>query len=87
MSATDGYNDLCGLWQKLDIFHDVDWHCTENHKKYTQMLKERVFDFVHGLNKELDKVRGCVLGVKPFPKIMETFSEELKMSDAWGIGI
>lgn len=51
------------------------------------MLKERVFDFVHGLNKELDKVRGCVLGVKPFPKIMETFSEELKMSDAWGIGI
>ena len=37
--------------------------------------KERVFDFLLGLNKELDEVRGCVLGFKPFPEIKEAFAE------------
>jgi len=37
--------------------------------------KERVFDFLHGLNIELDEVRGRLLGAKPFPSIQEDFAE------------
>ncbi|PON52788.1 hypothetical protein PanWU01x14_206300 [Parasponia andersonii] len=36
---------------------------------------KRVFDFLHGLNKELDEVRGHVVGFKPFPGIREAFAE------------
>lgn len=33
------------------------------------MDKERVFDFLYGLNKDFDEVRGRVLGFKPFPEV------------------
>lgn len=35
--------------------------------------KESVFDFLHGLNKDLDEVRGHLFGTKPFPSIKEAF--------------
>lgn len=34
-----------------------------------------MFDFLHGLNSELDEVRGRLLGMKPFPTIREVFAE------------
>ena len=41
-----------------------------------QMLdKERVFDFLYGLNNNLDEVRGRLLGKKPLPGIWEVFAE------------
>lgn len=39
------------------------------------MDKKRVFDFLYGLNKDLDEVRGRVLGFMPFPKVKEAFAE------------
>lgn len=38
------------------------------------MDKERVFDFLYGLNKDFDEVRGRVLGFKPFPEVKEAFA-------------
>jgi len=35
----------------------------------------RVFDFLHGLNPDLDEVMGRLLGTKPFPSIREVFAE------------
>ena len=37
--------------------------------------KERIFDFLHGLNSNLDEVRGQLLGTKPFPSMKEVFAE------------
>ena len=37
--------------------------------------KERLFDFLYGLNKELDEVRGRILGKNPLPSIREAFVE------------
>ena len=37
--------------------------------------KERVFDFLHGLNSNLDEVRGKLLGTKPFPSMREAFAK------------
>lgn len=44
--------------------------------KYEKMLeKDQAFDFLQGLNKELDEVCGCLLGTKPFPCLHEAFAE------------
>ena len=44
--------------------------------RYTKKLeKERLFAFLHGLNKDLDKVRGLNLGTKPLPRIQDAFAE------------
>jgi len=37
--------------------------------------KERVFDFLHEHNKDLDEVHGRLLDSKPFPSIHEAFVE------------
>ena len=37
--------------------------------------KERVFEFLASLNKELDEVHRCVLGKEPPPSTREVFSE------------
>ena len=39
---------------------------------------DRVFVFLAGLNKNLDEVRGQILGQKPLPTIREVFSEVRK---------
>ena len=37
--------------------------------------KERIYDFLAGLNNDLDEVWGRLLGLKPLPPIEEVFSE------------
>ena len=39
------------------------------------LKKERTFDFLQGLNPNLDEVRGRLLGMKPFPTLRELFAE------------
>jgi len=63
---------LFELWQEMDLFYDISWECTKDGVKYSKMIeKERVFDFLHGLNSEfdLDEVKGRLLGTKLFPSI------------------
>ena len=43
--------------------------------KYDRMVEKREFDFLHGLNSDLDEVRGILLGIKPFPSLKEVFAE------------
>ena len=75
-SVTDYYNVLSELWQEMDLFYDISWECTKNGVKYSKMKeKERVFDFLHGLNSDLDEIKGRLLGTKPFPSIKEVFAE------------
>ncbi|EOY17116.1 Cysteine-rich RLK (RECEPTOR-like protein kinase) 8 [Theobroma cacao] len=76
LSVTEYFNTLTKLWQEMDMFYETNWHCHEDSLKYKQMLeKERVFDFLHGLSKELDEVRGRLLGTKPFQNIREAYAE------------
>ena len=39
------------------------------------LAKDRVYDFLAGLHHSLDKVRGCLLGLRPLPTIDEVFAE------------
>ena len=52
------YNTLIELWLELDLFDKINWSCANDGLKYAQKLKkEHLFDFLHGLNKDLDEVR------------------------------
>ena len=43
---------------------------------YRKLVEQkRTIRFLLGLNKDLDEVRGRVMGIKPFPTIREAFAE------------
>ena len=76
MDVTTYFNALTKLWQEVDLFNNGHWLCSgciENHQMMVN--KERIYDFLLGLNKDLDEVRGCLLGSKPLPNIEDIFSE------------
>ncbi|KAJ0082416.1 hypothetical protein Patl1_10965 [Pistacia atlantica] len=76
MTVTDYFNSLTNLWQEMDLYYETDWNCTDDNTKYNLRLeKERVCDFLKGLNLDLDKVQGRILATKPLPSTCDTFVE------------
>ena len=52
------YTEMLGLWQELDLSYKEEWECTgDNVQLKKKMENERVFEFLAGLNRELDDVR------------------------------
>lgn len=57
-------------------FNTHTWHCQEDANLYNSIIdKERIYNFVSGLNKELDEVRGRTLAMQPLPHIDDIFAE------------
>ncbi|KAH9796155.1 retrovirus-related pol polyprotein from transposon RE1 [Citrus sinensis] len=76
MDVTHYFNSLKNLWQELDLFNECEWSCIDDGARYKKLVdKDRIYDFLAGLNKELDDVRGRILGTKPLPSIREIFAE------------
>jgi len=76
LSITQYFNTLCRHWQLLDMFEIHAWKCPEDTTLYKRILElKRTFKFVLGLNKNLDEVRGRIMGTKPLPNLREAFSE------------
>ena len=58
------------------MFESHQWKCPEDYALYCKIVEQkRVFIFLMGLNKDLDDVRGRVIGTKPLPSLREVFSE------------
>ena len=75
-SVTQYFNYLKKLWQELDLFNNQQWHDPTDAKIYKKTLaKERIYDFLAGLNPSLDDVRGRILSLKPLPDIDEIFAD------------
>ena len=52
------------------------WKDPDDVVLYRKMVEsDRIYDFLASLNKELDDVRGRLLGIKPLPQIEEIFAE------------
>ena len=62
--VTQYFNLLTRNWRQLDMLEINDWDCPTNADG-----KKRVYKFLLGLNKNLDKGRGKILGMKPLPNI------------------
>ena len=75
-SVTQYFTDLEDKWQELDLLLDKNsvW-ATCSVKQQQNLEKEQVYDFLVGLNQDLDEVRGRVLSRDPFPTIDEAFAE------------
>ena len=69
---TQYFNALNRCWQHLYLFDENKLGCPDCLRK---LLRRRVFKFLFGLNKNLDEVRGRILGTKPLPSIQEACFE------------
>lgn len=74
-TVTQYFSVLQELWQELDLFLDEEVTCTTcNDKQRKNLEKERVFDFLAGLNRELNDVRGRLVARDPFPSTEGAFA-------------
>lgn len=64
------------MWQELDLSSNEEWSCSDDAANYPKLInKERIYDFLARLYKELDEVQGPLLGIKPLLTIEEIFAE------------
>ena len=76
LTVTQYFNTLTRYWQHLDMFEIYSWKCPDDSALYKKIVEQkRTFKFLLGLNKDLDEVRGRIMGIKPLPTIREAFSE------------
>ena len=76
LAVTQYFNTLTRHWQQLDMFESHGWKCPEDNILYRKIVEQkRTFKFLLGLNKNLDEVRGRVMGTKPLLSLREAFSE------------
>ncbi|KAK3224572.1 hypothetical protein Dsin_004434, partial [Dipteronia sinensis] len=69
--VTEYYTALIKVWQELDLFEPNDW-CGECSGKYMKLVERtRTYDFLTGLNKDLDEVHGRMIGSRPLTQIEE----------------
>ena len=69
-------NMLTRSWLQLDLYETHPWKCVDDSSIYQQIVEQkRTIRFLLGLNKDLDEVKGRVMGIKPFPTIREAFAE------------
>ena len=62
--------------KQIDLFDNAKFGCSKCCLKYKKIVeKERIFKFLFVLHKNLEEVRGRILGIKPFPPTGEVFFE------------
>ncbi|KAG8373611.1 hypothetical protein BUALT_Bualt11G0042300 [Buddleja alternifolia] len=75
LSVTDYYNQMNGYWIELDHYQDLKMVCSEDATTLTTMLeRDRIVEFLAGLNPEYDQIRIQILGKKKLPSLNEVFS-------------
>ncbi|XP_058228230.1 uncharacterized protein LOC131336415 [Rhododendron vialii] len=69
------FADLSGAWGEFDYYQGFQAVCAVDAANWLKrMEKERVYDFLAGLDLELDPIRVQVLGRVPFPSLGEAYS-------------
>ncbi|XP_009798195.1 uncharacterized protein LOC107817595 [Nicotiana tabacum] len=74
-SVTEYANLLQGLWQEIDHYQCIQMRCPEDAVTLKRFIeREHTYDFLAGLNVELDRVRVQVLGKEELPSLNEAVS-------------
>ncbi|RVW34517.1 Copia protein [Vitis vinifera] len=64
------------IWDAAKETYSSSENTSELSATYRQIVEQkRLFKFFLGLNRELDDVRGRIMGIKPLPSLREAFSE------------
>lgn len=64
---------------------EEECECPGYSAKYKKVEKERIFEFLAGLNRDLDDVRGRILGQRPLSSTREVFAEVWQEESRWQI--
>ena len=68
--VTEYNTEMLGLWQVLDLSCEEEWECMKDNVRFKKKMEnKRVFEFLTGLNRELDDVRSKVLNRRSLPSI------------------
>ena len=63
------YNEMVALWQELDQYYDDVWDNKNDCARHKKREKnDRVYMFLAGVHRNLDEVKGRILGRRPFPQ-------------------
>jgi Retrotransposon gag protein len=74
-SLEEYYNTLQRLWREIDIRRPNKNVCfTDIENRNQEILEERLYIFLGGLDQRLDNIRAEILRTKPFPTIEEAFA-------------
>ncbi|XP_068331612.1 uncharacterized protein [Pyrus communis] len=69
------FTKLKGVWQDLDKRRPLRMVCGADLKtRKEELAKDRVYDFLAGLDSGFDQVRSEILRMKPIPRIEECFN-------------
>ena len=72
-SVTEYANLLQNQWQELDYYRTIDLKCSDCAVAVKRFIeRDRVYDFLAGLNSEFDLVRIQILGRPEVPSLNET---------------
>ncbi|KAK6927393.1 Retrotransposon Copia-like, N-terminal [Dillenia turbinata] len=81
MTIAQYFAELSGLWQELDYYQDFQAVCPEDATKFQKLVeKERIYDFLAGLNMEYDQIRVQVL--EKAGLVSKTTCEQMKTGDS-----
>lgn len=74
-TVTEYANSLQNLWQELDHYRVLEMKCADDAATLKTFIeKDRVYDFLAGLNSKFDQVRIQILGKEEIPSLEETIS-------------
>ena len=72
-SVTEYANQLKNLWQEMDHYQCIEMKCSDDTAVLKNFIeKDRIYDFLAGLNVEFDQVKVQILGKKDLPSLNET---------------
>ncbi|KAL0406119.1 UNVERIFIED_CONTAM: hypothetical protein Slati_3925800 [Sesamum latifolium] len=75
LSVTEYYNMMKSFWLELVHYQSIKMKCTDNVVMLKDFVeKDRIFEFIAGLNAEFDQIHIQILGRETLPSLSETFA-------------
>ena len=75
MTVTEYYNSMNGLWLELDQYQKIKMVCSANAATLNKIMeRDRIVEFLAGLNSVFDQVRVQILGREKLPSLNEVFA-------------
>ena len=59
---------------EMDQYLDFEWETANDNQLFKKILEERIFEFLLGLNDELDQANSRILDTKPLPLVQEVYA-------------
>ena len=75
MTVTEYYNSMNGLWLELDQYQKIKMVCSADAATLNKIMeRDRIVEFLAGLNSVFDQVRVQILGREKLPSLNEVFA-------------